>query len=247
MGILGAQRRHHRPPAGLAFTRMGKKQADLSRLPSRPADGNSPSIGTCSSRQGRRRRAPGAPGWGRSRLISPGCRRGLLTATALPLGPAAHARVAVAAPPAPQRAQLHASITACPASGAGRGLGGQECQCHQVMPDAAVQVRTRRPSRHTCMTRGRRLCSQDAAQICRSSPDTRRCSRCTPRLLASHPCSSYPQMGGRMRWTALRRAWRYRQLTGGPREVRPVRPRLSRPSRPLNAPTRRRHRRRAAS
>ena len=60
MGILGAQRRHHRPPAGLAFTRMGKKQADLSRLPSRPADGNSPSIGTCSSRQGRRRRAPGA-------------------------------------------------------------------------------------------------------------------------------------------------------------------------------------------
>ena len=35
MGILGAQRGHHRPPAELAFTRMGKKQSGLSRLPSR--------------------------------------------------------------------------------------------------------------------------------------------------------------------------------------------------------------------
>ena len=59
MGILGAQRRHHRPPAGLAFTRMGKKQSDPSRLPSRTADGNSHSVGTCSSRQSRRRRALG--------------------------------------------------------------------------------------------------------------------------------------------------------------------------------------------
>ena len=38
---------------------MGKKQSDPSRLPSRIADGNSPSVGTCSSRQSRHRRALG--------------------------------------------------------------------------------------------------------------------------------------------------------------------------------------------
>ena len=81
--------------------------------------------------------------------------------------------------------------------------------------------------------RYRRLCSHDAAQICRSSPDTRgsrRCSHCTPRPLASHPCSSCPLVGGWERWSTLRQAWRNRLLPGGPREVRQVQPRLSRPS-----------------